>query len=1499
MRKPNIRLFFQWSLGILVVSYGLLVFALNNLGMQQRLANLIELQLEKQLQSEVEIGSVEIGLLNSIQLHNVLLKDRSGKELLKSKLVFGKIEVLPLIKGKVSLRNIALLDAHIALYKTNKGATTNFQYIIEAFSSQDKDSPSKLNLRINSLIMRRCDLSYDEWYHPQAPAGQFTPHHLNLKNIDAILSLKCLTNDSINLRIRQFSAEEGCGWKLSRLQLRLAANRHVAEINNFSLQTPQSRISQERLVAHYDGSSLDKIFNSLVVEGAIEDARLATNDIAPIVPKLHPLNETFFISTRFALRKGEVKLTDLHLSNATDRIKIATDVTILLPNGKFSAVSANLRSLALQQRLARDVMQSLSLKELPQWLTPLEEIQLQGKLRYALNHSSYFDGSISSALGKINFSATYWKRNVTAHVLTRDLRPSILAQIPNLPTFLSLEAHGHVLLNGSNQPNGRIELDIPEVEWQQHRYQKLEATASFFNGIAEIALQSQDPSLYLNVDAKAALDKNWRPSQLIANGHIKRLSPAELGLSKQWGNGHFAFDFDIKAPQLDVKHPNGEFELRHFSMQNVDTPYSLNRLALKVSPHPRGSHLTLQSDFADATALGIADVKELQTVAKKWWKTLLKPQKNSSQAPNHAEASPTLSNSDEKANVVLPSKTALAFNLHLKRTDFLQHMLKLDIAADQDMHAEGRLAADGSMLHFTADAPHLRFGTTEVRNVTVAARSVYSDFHMLIKALRPTKKADLQLELQAHTDSGKLMTNLQWSELRNRHFYGTFSSETHIDALNFNKLKESSLRVNILPTSLAVNDTVWKIEPGNIALKEGRLNINNLSLSHDQQRLAISGEYAQHSEGLTVNLRQFDVGYALSMVGLSDITFGGRATGQATIRPTEQNELQILANLEIPQFTFNNALLGYATVEGGFRGGDQTIFLKANIEEPNISSTQVAGYVSLGRKDLDLHIKANNTSIAFLNHYVDDIFHNIQGRTTGTTRVFGTFKTIDFEGHQHATASATLPITGVKYFVKDADISIAPGVFTVNSAVISDSLQGNGTITGSLRHHNLKDMHFDFAMQGENILMYDQPQTIDLPFYATAFGTGAVRVWGAPQQLNANIRVRTENNSVLTYVLDRPDDADHQLLTFRSKQDEENVEVDDSLQKTHTSRFVEPTSKTDIRLNFQIDVTSNSTLRMVTDAKSGDIITVHGSGPIQASFYNKGEFQMFGAYKIASGSYDLSIQNLIKKTFILTPGGTVNFSGNPLNADVNVLASYMVNSASLADLNLGTTFTNNTTPVNCLIKFTGKVSNMNLSLDFDLPNIGEDEKMMVRNLIASDEERTTQVLYLLGVGRFFTYNYANAAGGTSSNQSEIMMKSLLSSTLSSQLNNIIANAVGNTNWTFGANVSTGQLGWSDMEVDGLLSGRLLDNRLLFTGKVGYHEREAATTNFVGDFDVHYLLTPTGTFNLKAYSETNNRYFSKSTLTTQGLGLQIKRDFNSFFDLFSNKRKDKITPKAKK
>jgi hypothetical protein len=95
-----------------------------------------------------------------------------------------------------------------------------------------------------------------------------------------------------------------------------------------------------------------------------------------------------------------------------------------------------------------------------------------------------------------------------------------------------------------------------------------------------------------------------------------------------------------------------------------------------------------------------------------------------------------------------------------------------------------------------------------------------------------------------------------------------------------------------------------------------------------------------------------------------------------------------------------------------------------------------------------------------------------------------------------------------------------------------------------------------------------------------------------------------------------------------------------------------------------------------------------------------------------------------------------------------------------------------------------------------------------------------------------------------------------------------------------------------MEVEGLFSGRLMNNRLQFTGNIGYHENKykvTNNTNFVGDFDFTYLLNPAGTYQIKGYSQSNNRYFTKSTLTTQGVGIKYQRDFNNIKELFKFKK----------
>lgn len=92
-----------------------------------------------------------------------------------------------------------------------------------------------------------------------------------------------------------------------------------------------------------------------------------------------------------------------------------------------------------------------------------------------------------------------------------------------------------------------------------------------------------------------------------------------------------------------------------------------------------------------------------------------------------------------------------------------------------------------------------------------------------------------------------------------------------------------------------------------------------------------------------------------------------------------------------------------------------------------------------------------------------------------------------------------------------------------------------------------------------------------------------------------------------------------------------------------------------------------------------------------------------------------------------------------------------------------------------------------------------------------------------------------------------------------------------------------------MEVEGILEGRLLDNRLLINGNFGYRENPLANSNFVGDFEVQWLLDRNGNVSLKAYNKTNDRYFSDATLTTQGAGIILRHNFDEWRWWLRNKK----------
>ena len=62
---------------------------------------------------------------------------------------------------------------------------------------------------------------------------------------------------------------------------------------------------------------------------------------------------------------------------------------------------------------------------------------------------------------------------------------------------------------------------------------------------------------------------------------------------------------------------------------------------------------------------------------------------------------------------------------------------------------------------------------------------------------------------------------------------------------------------------------------------------------------------------------------------------------------------------------------------------------------------------------------------------------------------------------------------------------------------------------------------------------------------------------------------------------------------------------------------------------------------------------------------------------------------------------------------------------------------------------------------------------------------------------------------------------------------------------------------------------------------------------IGDFDHEFLLNKSGNIRLKAYNHYNDKnYYVKSALTTQGVGIMYRKEFNKWSEWFSWLRRRK-------
>ena len=1451
-----------WSLMALYIS----LFIITHIPACQRFfGGKVADAISERLATRVNVGSIDLGFLNRLIINDVTLYDQQNRLMLLASRMSVKIDLLALAEGKISISSAQLFGANVRLYKRNADSKPNYQFVLDSLASKDTTSTSPLDLRINSLIIRRSSILYDQGDIPKTD-GLFNPHHLKISNISANIAVKRITEDSIDVNVRRMGLSEQSGLELNNLTFRLQAGKKNAELKDFCLEMPSTKIAIDTLKASYTMENDKFLTETIEYEGEFKDSHITLSDLRCFYNPLKNFQRQIHLQTNFKGKGYTTTIPELHLWTETGDVKILASGHVDTSKDKPSW-NAKVNDLALSENIL-DFMQK-NIPDIPREILNIGNLRLRGNLNGESDGGLSAQTQIQTGIGNIDLDLLMSG--------TKQFNGSIDTEGIDLKQLLDDEQLG--LLAASLKLDGEVASKIPTVnaqgmvsrlDYKGYPFTNIGINGTYSDkGVAGF-LKIEDP--FLSAELEGNMAKTGATNSINIKAKLNRLAPKALKLSDNWGNSIFAANLDADLTAKTINDAQGELRISNFSMvEENGNQYNLDNLYLTSGFEDDMHYVSLVSDFAKAEIKGEFEYTTL-------------PQ---SIINIVATALPTLPGLPK---VKKESGNNFTMQLQVFKTDWLQKLLGMNISIAYPVTMKARVNDNTKTINLEGLMPDITYDGSRYTNgniaITTPSDSIKGDI-ALNKIMDDGSKIDLSLKAVASDNN--LTTSLSFKSSASKDdFSGNLNLVT---SLYKNNANQPEAHIMIQPSHLILNGATWTVETSDIIYNADKLYVNQFSINNGQQHLIIDGKAtASREDSITVDLNEIEVAYILDLVNFHSVEFSGRASGNATV-VAPFGDFVMNADIVVDDFKFERGHMGTLYAEASWVKERGQIDIDAIADDGLNSKTFVNGYVSPTNNTIDLLISADGTYLDFMHNFTKTFLSSITGQGHGDVRLAGTLDNINLTGQLIIDeGKAEVTALNTTYTLINDTVNFIPDEIELHQMAIYDAYGNKGTLSGGIHHKHLTSMTYDLFVDANNLLAYDFRDFGESSFYGTVYASGDVAVHGRSGEVVIDCNVTPQKNTVFVYNASSPDAISNQEFILWGSGTLKNT---GKLQPQLTNITPDEVDiPTDIYINFLVNCTPDATMKILMDANTNDYITLNGEGTIRATFYNKGPFNMFGTYTVDQGTYGITIQNIIKKNFTFNRGGTIVFGGDPYNAALNLQAVYTVNGVSLSDLNIGNSFASNTIRVNCLMNIGGMPSSPQVDFDLEMPTVNADEQQMIRSIINGQQEMNQQVLYLLGIGRFYNQGQNNS----STNQTDrttLAMQSFLSGTLSTQINTLLSSVIKNDNWNFGANISTGSEGWHNAEYEGLVSGRMLNNRLLLNGQFGYRDNaRQATPSFIGDFDLQYLLFPNGNLALKVYNQTNDRYFTKSSLNTQGIGIIMKKDFNGLKDLFSTKKKKK-------
>lgn len=1347
-------------------------------------------------------------------------------------------------------------------------------------------APLQWQVKLGRLDLENNELAYDREDAPRLESGM-DYNHAGVKQLTVKAKHLQVEPDAVQLDLEQLSFVEKSGFRIGQLQSRIYYDATRAALEGLVLQTGNSRLAGDLAIRYPSLQSIGDSINRLQADLTFRQSTLSAKDVLYFAPQLfeNPYladmkKAGVTVNGAITGSIGQLKLSRFSLQTASH--------TAVFVDGEISHATqpeqlyARLSTFRITGSRA-DVLALLPDTLLPAGLELPERFEAKGDFAgYLKNFNARL--SVASSFGNAAAKASMnpaagnraqpYRVNVSTEAF--DLG-KLLKQPDNLgPVTLFAEVDGSGFDTSDLQAS--VNAAVEKARLKGYEYHDLSLSGLLNKRSFTGKAAANDRNLNFVFDGRINLDP--RHPQYEFTLDLKGADLRALNLSKE--NIRISTFIESNISDQRRKNVTGRAAVRNLLVLRDAKKYRLDSLVLLSGIKDSVWDISIRSELLTAGFKGDIALAQLPDLLSRQLQTYFNMQQPV------AEKKPAAQKFDFEIDLLNPS---------LLSGEVIPGLEKLAPST-----IKGSYDSEAMDLQLRLYVPQIMYSGVKLDSLNIFLQS---DKEKLDYRLRVAEVSTSSLKTENLNLGGQLKDNSLSFQLNTNK-----DDSTQLLAIGglLKSVAGSAYALQFNP-GLVFNAESWSMDAANrLVFGKDGLYAEKVIIANGPRQIAINSAQPQPGAPLEIKFTDFELMTISKLLENNDELLRGTINGNLVLEK-QKGVPAFRSDLTISSFAFKAVPAG--TIRLKVDNAEDPQKYRGSLKlEGNGNDISASGfYLAAGKNgNINVTVEVNSLELSSVEPFTFGQMSRMSGAVNGTLAVKGEPGKPEVNGALFFKENGFRPRILDSYFViHEGRLAFDGTKVRLDQLALYDSLGNKALVNGSADIKNLPDIGFDMQIKTDNFLALNTNRQDNPLYYGRVFLDSEIRLRGSMNAPDLEVKARLNPGSSVTYV--KPE-------SLVGKSDSKGiVEFTDSLHSDTTimmrlnDSIAGLAGMKGIDLDATISFDKTVELKMIVDQETGDSLYLVGGGTLDFTLDRSGKTSLAGKYRINDGGYYLSINDLVRRNFKIEKGSSVTWSGDVLDAYVDLKAVYTIKTSPIdlvqeelsAMSEMEKNKYRNLLTFNVYLKMTGFISSPEISFDIQLaPGDRGALNGSINSRLAQLREDETglnkQVFALLTLRRFVSDNpldNGNEGGGLSS-----ASRSSASKVLTQQLNALSDRYVNFVDLDLGVNsfedYSTGQeQGRTQLQVG--ISKQLLKDKV--TVRVGGNvelEGERASQNnandVAGNISVDYKLTSDGRYKLKAFRENQYENPIEGELTKTGMGIMYIRNYNTFRELLSKPAK---------